>query len=126
MTLTRTLATAIAVAAIAAPAAQAEPTYSHDTPGKTAAPVDATQDLRSPDTRDVAEPRSDLTIDAPGATAAGSASTRGPAQPVAPAVTDDATGTDWTAIGLGLAVSLAAITGIVALTTRTRRHRVAA
>lgn len=67
MNITRTLVAAIAVAAIAAPAAQAEPTYTHDTPGKTSVPTGRSQDLRSTDTRDVAEPRSDLTIGTAGA-----------------------------------------------------------
>jgi hypothetical protein len=38
------------------------------------------QDLRSPDSRDVAEPRSDLTIGTPGATAVDAQSTRGKAR----------------------------------------------
>jgi hypothetical protein len=124
MNLTRTLVALTAVAAIATPAAQARPTYTHDTPGKTTVPVGMSQDLRSPDTRDVAEPRSDLTIDAPGASVVESQSTRGPAEPVTPAATHDAGGTDWTAIGVGLAVSLVVSAGAVAL-SRPRRRRIA-
>jgi hypothetical protein len=121
-TRTRTLVTALAVAAIAAPAAQARPTYSHDTPGKTAAPVER-QDLRSPDARDAAAPRPDLEITAPGVTAVDSATRPGPATP---AVTDDGDGADWTAIGGGLA-GLLVVTGIVALSRprRPQRQRVA-
>jgi hypothetical protein len=116
-TVRRTLVAALALAAIAAPAAQAEPTYSHDTPGKTAAPVER-QDLRSPDARDAANARPDLEIDAPGATAVDSATRPGPAQPAA---SDDANGVDWPAIGVGIAGSLFVIGGIAALTRRIRR-----
>ena len=56
MTTVRRLAAALAIAAIAAPAAQARPTYTHDTPGKTVVPLG--QDLRSPDARDAAAAQS--------------------------------------------------------------------
>jgi hypothetical protein len=138
MTIRHTLAAALAAAAIAAPAATAQPVADmHASTAQAAAQAQHRQDLRSPDAVDAAQhPRkSPVVVDAPGATAADSQSTRtlvAPGQPTwavnpqpispAPAVaaspSDD--GVDWVTIGLGIAGTLLVLGGIVALTSRTR------
>jgi hypothetical protein len=104
MSTTRTLAAALAIAALAAPAAQAQPADMHASVAQAAAQAQNRQDLRSPDARDAAttQAKQDLRsadaqdaavhprgpghpsqpVNAPGATTVDSASTRTPA-PVA-------------------------------------------
>ena len=137
MRTTRTLAAALAAIAFAAPAAQAR-TAGSDAP--VASPKQTYQDLRSPDARDAAIHlrRSNLVVDAPGATAVDSASKPAakvpagePTWPVdpkpigqAPAshVTGGDDGTDWTTIGLGIAGSLLAVSLLGAYTNRRSRR----
>ncbi len=122
---TRTLAAALAIAALAVPAAQAQPADIHAPLARAAAEAQNKQDLRSADARDAAQhPR--------GATAVESAVQPGPPtwpvhpQPLTPApvaeVTDGGTGIQWTTIGLGIAGSLLAVGGLAALTTRRSRR----
>ncbi len=89
MTLRRTLLAALAAAALIAPAAQAQGGEMDASPAQAAAKAQQQpqQDLRSPDARDAAvkPPRSGPTVNAPGATAADSASQLPPAgQPTWP------------------------------------------
>jgi hypothetical protein len=78
MTIRRTLVTALAAAALVAPAAQAQPADVHASTAQPAAKADQPpkQDLRTPDARDAAVTlhRSRHAVNAPGATAVGSAS----------------------------------------------------
>jgi hypothetical protein len=124
MSITRTLAAALAIGALAVPAAQAQPADIHAPLARAAAEAQNMQDLRSADARDAAQhPR--------GATAVESAAQPGPPtwparpQPVIPAPVDEVTGgghgIDWT-IGLGIAGSLLAVSGLAALTTRRSRR----
>ncbi len=142
MTLHRTLAAALAAAAIAAPAAAAKPAAEKDMHASTAQAakaqqkLDQRQDLRSADTIDAAmHPRkSPVVVDAPGATVVDSQSKSplpGPPtwptnpKPITPAPAakpvDDG-GIDWKSVGIGLAGTVLAIGGIVAVTSRTRRN----
>ena len=125
MSITRTLAAALAIAALAVPAAQAQPADKHASVAQAAAKAQNKQDLRSADARDAAQhPRS--------ATAVESTTQPGPPtwpahpQPLTPApvaeVTDGGTGIDWTTIGLGIAGSLLAVSGLAALTSRRSRR----
>src|SRR5687768_7604703 len=96
MTIRRTLLATLAAAALIAPAAQAQPADMHASTAEAAAKArtqaQPKQDLRSPDTRDLAETlrRSGNTaganaVNAPGATAVDSASQQPPAgQPTWP------------------------------------------
>ena len=83
MTIRRTLLAALAAAALIAPAAQAEPADMHASTAQAAAKAQQQpkQDLRSPDARDasVTAHRSRHAVNAPGATAVGSASELPPA-----------------------------------------------
>jgi hypothetical protein len=135
MSITRKLAAALAVVALAAaPAAQAKPADMHASVAQAAAKTQEKQDLRSADARDAAEhPRGPgHAVDAPGATAVDSATLPGSPksgvnpQPLTPApvaeVSDGGNGVDWTTIGLGIAGSLLAVGGIAALTSRRSRR----
>ncbi len=89
MTVRRTLLAALAAAALIAPAAQAQSADIHASTAQAAAKAQQQpqQDLRSPDARDAAvnPPHSGPTVNAPGATAADSASQLPPAgQPTWP------------------------------------------
>ena len=89
MTLPRTVLAALAAAALIAPAAQAQPADMHASTAQAAAKAQhqLKQDLRSPDARDasVTVHRSTHAVNAPGATAVGSASELPPAgQPTWP------------------------------------------
>jgi hypothetical protein len=151
MTITRTIAAVATMAAMAVPAAaQAQPPDMHASVAQAAAKARnaqeakqqaaAKQDLRSPDTRDAAVLRRQAPVDAPGATAAGSASRPAPPvapgqptwpvnpQPIAPAPepvasTSDGDGVDWAPIGAGIIGGLLAVGGIAALAGRRRSHR---
>ena len=95
MTIRRTFLATLAAAALVAPAAQAQPADMHASTAEAAAAkaqaraqVQPVQDLRSPDARDAAQKprRSGHAVNAPGATAVGSASELPPAgQPTWPA-----------------------------------------
>jgi hypothetical protein len=134
MSITRTLAAALAIAVLAVPAAQAQPADMHGSVAQAAAQAQNKQDLRSADARDAAEnPRAaGHAVTAPGATAVESATQPGPPtwpanpQPLTSApvaeVTDGGTGIDWTTIGLGIAGSLVAVSGLAVLTTRRSRR----
>ncbi|MGH2969173.1 MAG: hypothetical protein ACRDK0_08925, partial [Solirubrobacteraceae bacterium] len=121
MTIIRTLAAALAVAALAVPAAHAKPADMNPSVAQAGSQVQEKQDLRSADARDAAlHPRRPAdAVNAPGATAVDSATRPGQPQPItqAPAakVTDGGTGIDWTTIGLGVAGSLLAVSGLAAL-----------
>jgi hypothetical protein len=135
MTIRHTLAAALAATVIAAPAATARPADMPPAGAQAAAPAQHRQDLRSPDAVDAARnPRKP--VNAPGATAVGSQSTIpavAPGQPTwatnpkpipsahAVQVSRSDDGVDWTTIGLGIAGTLVAFGGILALTSRTRR-----
>jgi hypothetical protein len=129
MTIRRTIATAVAAAALVAPAAQAQPADMHASTAQAAAKAaqQPKQDLRTPDARDAAAAvtlhRSVPAVDAPGATAVDSASRLPPAgqptwpvdpapiaAPVPQAVSDDG----WTVpviplVGGALLVLIAAL-----------------
>jgi hypothetical protein len=130
MSITRTLAAALAIAALAAPTAAA---YDIHAPlARAAAKAQKHEDLRSPDAK--------VGAYTPGATPAVSYTSRAPAapatrrlpgpptwpanpQPITPAkVTDGDNGIDWTTIGLGIAGSLLAVGGLAAFTTRHSRR----
>jgi len=128
MSTTRTLAAALAIAAIAVPAAQAQPADMHASLAQATAKTQNKQDLRSADARDAAQ----NPVNAPGTSAVESATQPGPPtwpahpQPLTPApvaeVTDGDTGINWTTIGLGIAGSLLAVSGLAALTSRRSRR----
>ena len=89
MTIRRTLVTALAAAALVAPAAQGQPADMHASTAQAAAKANAQpkQDLRTPDARDAAVllHGGGAAVDAPGATAVDSASELPPAgQPTWP------------------------------------------
>jgi hypothetical protein len=114
--LTRSAALGLAIAAVAAPAASADP-HAQD-PNYPVQAV-AIQDLRSPDARDASEGRG--TFNAPEVTVV-----RVPATaPVAPA----ADGLDWNDVGIGaagvLGLSLIALGGAVAVVKTSRTSRTA-
>ena len=135
MTLSRTLAACLTVAAIAAPSAwSATPPPDRQTPA-------AHQDLRSPDARDAAmHPRGPgHAINAPGATAVESQSVpslpgpptwpvnpRPVTTPVAAQPVSDGDGLDWTTIGNGIAGSLLAIGALALVANRRQVPRVRA
>ncbi len=84
MSLRRTLLAALAATALIAPAAHAQPADMHASTAQAAAKAQQhKQDLRSPDARDasVTLHRNTHAVNAPGATAAGSASEQPPAVP---------------------------------------------
>ena len=115
----RTITTAIAIAALAAPTALARPA---DMPPAAAA-VEYTQDARSPDaidaaTRDEQNLRSPDAIDAATRPALGSQAN--PPQDATPQTTADP-GIAWTTIAIGVAGCLLAIGAIAGITRRTRR-----
>jgi hypothetical protein len=135
MSTTRKLAAALAIGALAAPAAaQAQPPDMHASTATALAQAHQKQDLRSPDARDAAlRPRR------AGEPFSGSAPQGMPAwpanpQPITPApatpVADDGNPVDWPTIALGIAGSLIAVAGLGAVmnrrSRRTQRVRVAA
>jgi hypothetical protein len=118
----RTIAIAIAIAALAAPTALARPDASPAV-AKPAAAAKHTQDARSPDAIDAATPgkqnlRSPDSIDAATRPALGSQAN--PRLDVTAQATADP-GIAWTTIGIGVAASLLAIGAITGITRRTRR-----
>jgi hypothetical protein len=122
---TRSIVAALVTVALVAPAAQAAaaPPDMHASTAIAAAKAREKQDLRSPDARDAALHRSrlDLTVDAPGATAVGSASVVSPAEPApapAPAPKSTDGGLDWTLIGIGIAAAFALCSGLALVVTR--------
>jgi hypothetical protein len=152
MTTTRTLAAALAIAALAVPAAHAQPTDIHTPTAQAAAKAQSKQDLRSADTREAAvgpreqDPRhlqagaistrtgSRQAVNAPGATAVDSVSQRpltGPPprpvnpEPIKPAPgvhVSDSGGLDSTTIGLGIAGSLLLLAGVATGARHSRRQ----
>ena len=144
MSIARTLVAALAVTALAVPAAQARPADMHASFAEAAAAKQQRQDLRSPDGIDASQLRGHgaaKPVNAPGATAVDSATRLAPvarthaAAPTWPAdpkpitsapavnVVDD--GVDWTPILLGIAGGLLAVCILGVLTTRRRRLRMA-
>jgi hypothetical protein len=149
MSIARTLAATLAVTALAVPAAQARPADIHAYMHASAPQTQKAQqyrDLRMPDTIDAADAinaaklrgHGAAAVNAPGATAVGSASRPAPRtmagpptwpvnpQPItaahaAKAVNDG--GVDRTPIVLGIVGGLLAVCGIVVLTTRRRTQR---
>jgi hypothetical protein len=131
-TLPRALAAALAIAAISAQAAGAQPSDLRSPDTKAAAiESQAPQDLRSPDAADAGAPRGPLqdlrspdTRQGP-VTVAPPVTAPQPRAVPAPSGTDD--GTPWAAIGIGLAGAGLLLAGTVAVTSRSRRRaRVAA
>jgi len=119
----RTATIAIAIAALAAPAALARP----DAP-PAVTEVEHKQDARSPDaidaaTRDEQNLRSPDAIDAATRPAPGSQA-NSPLNATPQATADP--GIAWTTIGIGVAASLLAIGAIAGIASRTRRARIAA
>ena len=143
MSPTRTLAAALTIAALAVPAAQAQPADMRASVAQALAQKQQKQDLRSADARDAGtiarHPRSPghagQAVNAPGATAVDSATRPGlPGPPTwptnpqpitsAPAaeVTDAPNGIGWTTIGLGIVGSLLAVGGLAVLNNRRDRR----
>ena len=139
MSIARTLVAALAVTALAVPAAQARPADIHASFAEAAAKAQQKQDLRSPDGIEAAHLRGHAAADAinaRGATAVDSATRPAPRtfagpptwpanpQPIAQVhavkVVDDG-GVDWTTIGLGIAGGLLAVSVLAFFTTRRRR-----
>jgi hypothetical protein len=127
MSTIRTLAAALAVAAVAAPGAQAKPAAENpaqaDMHASTAL-AQPRQDLRSADARDAAKPH-----------VRGPAMTPAPGQPtwpenpqvlIPPKTTQPAphadSGVDWVTIGIGVAGSVLAISGVVLVASRRSRR----
>jgi hypothetical protein len=110
MRITRTLAAALAIAALGASTAQAQPLDMHASTAIAAAKAQHKQDLRSADARDaIRNPRN---FDVP--------SRHAPTVKVA--AVDASSGTDWTAIAIGSGLGLLAIGGLFALNSlRVRR-----
>jgi hypothetical protein len=140
MSIARTLVAALAVTALAVPAAQARPADMHASFAQAAAKSQQQQrqDLRSPDGIDAARLRGHAAaaVNAPGATAADSATRPAPRSqpasptwpvnppPIAPAHTVNAVddgGIDWMPIALGLVGGLLAVGAVALLTIRRRR-----
>jgi hypothetical protein len=137
----RTLIAALAVTALAVPAAQAQPADMHASVAQATAKAQQQQDFRSPDTIDAARLRGHgaAAVNAPGATAVDSATRPAPrtqpgpptwpvnSQPITPAhavkAVDDG-GVDWAPIALGIVGGLLAVGAVAVLTTRRRRTRV--
>jgi hypothetical protein len=120
MSITRTLAAALAIGALVAPAAQAQPADMHASTALAAARAQQKQDMRSPDARDAALHPREVGKAAPRSLPA--------AQTIAPAATTETTngsGVDWASIAVGVAASLLVMAGLVAINSRrTRRlHR---
>jgi len=145
------LTIALAIAALIVPAAaQAQPADMHASTAVAAAQArhqaQGTQDLRSPDARDAAlHPRGPgHPVNAPGATAADSASTKplpvlqqaptwaSDPKPVTsapasqPATDNSGDGVDWTTVLIGIAGSLIAVGGIALVANRRRTPRLGA
>ena len=141
MSIARTLVAALAVTALAVPAAQARPADMHASVAEAAAKAQQQQDLRSPDGIDAAQLRGHgaAAVNARGATAVDSATRPAPRtqagpptwpvnpQPITPAHTVkvvDEGGDDWTPIVLGILGGVLAVGAVAVLTTRRRRtHR---
>jgi len=138
MSIARTLVAALAVTALAVPAAQAQPADMHASFAQAAAKSQQQQDFRSPDTIDAARLRGHAAaaVNAPGATAADSATRPAPRShpaaptwpvnppPLTPAHTVNAIddgGTDWMPIAFGLVGGLLAVGAVAFLTIRRRR-----
>ena len=137
MTIRRTLAVALAATAIAAPAATAaQPADMHASTAIAAANAQQRQDLRGEHAKDAAlHPGVSEAVNAPGASVVDSQSKSTPVAPGQPtwavnpkplppvaaqaAVKSD-DGVDWTTIALGSGISLLAIGGIAALTSRSK------
>jgi hypothetical protein len=124
MRITRTLATALGIAAIAASTAQARPIEDIHTPLINATAHQSTQSLHpdhAGDPQSSGRPQSPghpsevgRLVNAPGATA--SVPSPAPAQPA-----DSESGVDWLMIALGVAGSLLAVSGLAALNARRTR-----
>jgi hypothetical protein len=123
MTLSRIIVAMVATLALAAPTALAQPPDMHASTAIAAAKERATQqqDLRSPDARDAAT-RPQYPGRAAGPTwPAHPKPVSPPSQaPATVAHTDGGSDVDWTAIGIGLALSFSVLGGVVALTARSR------
>ena len=135
MSIARTLVAALAVTALAVPAAQARPADMHSSVAQATAKAQQQQDRRSPDTIDAAELRGHgaAAVNAPGATAVESATRPAPPTwpvnpqpltPVHPVKVVDNGGLDWAPIALGIVGGLLAVGAAAVLTTRRRRTRV--
>jgi len=139
MSIARTLVAALAVTALAVPAAQARPADIHASFAEAAAKAQQKQDLRTPDGIDASQLRGHgaaKPVNAPGATAVDSATRPAPRtqpgpptwpvnpQPITQAhavkVVDDG-GDDWMPIVFGIAGGLLALGAVAVLTTRRRR-----
>lgn len=144
MSIARTLVAALAVTALAVPAAQARPAVDmHASVAQAAAKKQQQQDLRSPDAIEAtglrghaaAQVLRHAAVNAPGATAVDSATRPAPTlgtpptwpvnpQPITPAhtvkVVDDG-GVNWAPIALGIVGGLLAVGAVAFLTTRRRR-----
>ena len=134
MRIARTLAATLAICALAAPVASAQPPDMHDQLATASAQQSQTQDLRSPDARDAAtatrSQRQDLR--APDTRDAAlrlhrSGLAVGTYEPVAaepasatPPVETTGDGVDWTTIALGIAGSLFAVVGVALISSRRR------
>ena len=130
MSTIRTLAAALAVAAVAAPGAQAKPAAVNpaqaDMHASTAL-AQPKQDLRSPDARDAAKPHVRGPAMTPAAPAPGQPTwPKSPQVLIPPKTTQPAahadTGADWEAIGIGVAGSVLAISGVGLVASRRSRR----
>jgi hypothetical protein len=115
MTITRTLAAALAAMALTAPTALARPADMHVPAVQTATQDQPKQDLRSADAKDAAQNASG-TRDA-----ALPLADRQPVTPAPVAETPDSGGIGWMTIGIGIAGSLLAVSGLAVLAGRSRR-----
>jgi uncharacterized protein YcnI len=137
MSITRTLVAALAVMALAVPAAQARPADMHASVAQANAKAQQQEQQRLDSPHGIDAPRlrghaAAAAVKAPGATAVDSATQPGPPtwpvnpQPISSAPTvkavDDG-GTDWMPVALGIAGGLLAIGAVALLATR-RRTRV--
>jgi hypothetical protein len=131
MTITRTLAIALGIAAMAAPTAQARPVEDIHTP-LIQAGAQSQPDLQPdhagwyPHAPGHPSQSGQRPLNAPGATAVDSATRPGPApatsKPIAPSEpADGGSGVDWLTIGIGIAGSLLAVSGLAALNARRTR-----
>jgi hypothetical protein len=125
MTISRMLAAALAIAAIAVPAtAQAQPADLHDALAQPAAPAQSTQDLRSPDARDAgrhisrtAQPQAPTwPVDPKPVTSTPAAQ---------PADTSNG-GVDWTIVLIGIAGVLIAVGGVALVVNHRHSPRLGA
>ena len=119
MSITRTLAAALAICALAAPVASAQPADMHASTAIAAAKEGQKQDLRSPDAREGREAavrlhRSGIVVGTTSRPAAPQ-----PA-PVVPAAKSTGTDIDWATIALGVAGSLFAVLGVALVANRRR------